>query len=49
MCLSNLLVIEEAVTRMMDEGHTAGAIYVDFAKAPDPFNRRFFLAKMKSW
>ncbi len=34
-CLSNLLAFEEAVTRMMDEGHTVFLIYLDFAKAFD--------------
>ncbi len=31
-CLSNLLVFEEAVTGMMDEGHTHDVIYLDFDK-----------------
>ncbi len=30
-CLSNLLAFEEAVTRMIDEGHTVDVIYLDFA------------------
>ncbi len=41
-CLSNLLVFEEAVTRMMDEGHTVDVIYLDFAKAFDSVNNSFF-------
>ncbi len=45
-CLSNLLVFEEAVTRMMDEGHTVDVIYLDFAKAFDSVNHRFLLAEM---
>ncbi len=48
-CHSNLLVFEEAVTRMMDEGHTVDVIYLDFAKAFDSANHRFLLAKMKSF
>ncbi len=47
-CLSNLLVFEEAVTRMMDEGHTVDVIYLGFAKAFDFVSHRFLLAKMKS-
>ncbi len=47
-CLSNLLGFGEAVTRMIDEGHTVDAIYLKFAKAFDSVNHRFRLAKMKS-
>ncbi len=48
--LSNLLIFEEAVTRMMDhEGHTVYVIYLYFAKAFDSVNHRFLLAKMKSF
>ncbi len=47
-CLSNLLVFEEAVTRMIDEGHTVDVIYLDFSKAFDSVNHRFHLAKMRS-
>ncbi len=46
--LSNLLIFDEAVTRMMDEGHTVDVIYLDFAKAFDSVNHKFLLAKMKS-
>ncbi len=31
----------------MDEGHTADAIYLDFAKDFDSVNHRFLVAKMK--
>ncbi len=50
-CLSNLLVFEEAVTRIMDEGHTADVIYLVFAKAFDSFNHRFLVASeiLRSW
>ncbi len=40
-CLSNLLVFEEVVPRMMDEGHTVDVTYLDFAKAFDSVNHRF--------
>ncbi len=36
-CLSNLLVFEEVVTRMMDEGHAVDLIYLDCAKAVPRF------------
>ncbi len=29
------MVFEEAVTRMIDEGHTVDVIYIDFAKVFD--------------
>ncbi len=46
-CLSNLLVFEEAVTSMIDEGDTVDLIYLDFAKSFDSVNHRFLSAKMK--
>ncbi len=36
------------MTHKIDEGNTVDDIYLDFAKAFDPVNRRFLLAKMKS-
>ncbi len=48
-CLSNLLVFEEVVTRMTDEGHTVDVIYLDFAKTFDSVNHRFLLPKIKSF
>ncbi len=42
-CLSNLILQEERVTRLLDEGHT-----VDFAKAFNSVNHRFLLAKLKA-
>ncbi len=39
----------EAVTRMINEGHTVDVIYLDFAKAFDSVNHRFLLVKMKSF
>ncbi len=47
-CFSNLLVFD-AVTRTMNEGHTVGVIELDFAQAFDSVNHRFLLAKMKSF
>ncbi len=40
-CLSNLLILEEAITRLMDDGNTAGVVYLDFARAFDSANHRF--------
>ncbi len=37
-CLYNLLVLAEAVTRMMDKGHTVDLIFLDFAMAFDSVN-----------
>ncbi len=45
-CLSNLLVFEEAVMRMMDEGRTVDVIYLDFAMAFDSVKHTCLLAKM---
>ncbi len=47
-CLSNLILQEERVTRLLDEGHTVDLGYLDFAKAFDSVNHRFFLAKLKA-
>ncbi len=47
-CLSNLILQEERVTRLLDEGHTVDLVYLDFAKAVDSVNHRFLLAKRKS-
>ncbi len=47
-CLSNLILQEERVTRLLDEGHTVGLVHLDFAKAFNSVNHRFLLAKLKS-
>ncbi len=47
-CLSNLILQEERVTRLLDEGHTVDLVYFDFAKAFDSVNHQFLLAKLKS-
>ncbi len=39
-CLSNLILQEERVTRLLDEGHTVDLVYLDFAKAFDSVNHR---------
>ncbi len=35
-CLSNLLILEETISRLMDDGNTADVVYLDFANAFDP-------------
>ncbi len=47
-CLSNLILQEERVIRLLDEGHTVVLGYLDFAKAFDSVNHRFLLAKLMS-
>ncbi len=47
-CLSKLILQEERVIRLMDEGHTVDLVYLDFAKAFDSVDHRFLLAKLKS-
>ncbi len=46
--LSNLILQEERVTRLLDEGHTVDLVYLDFAKTFDSVNHRFLLAKLKA-
>ncbi len=46
--LSNFLLQEEPVTRLMDAGHTGDLVYLDFKKEFDFVNHRFLLAKRKS-
>ncbi len=48
-CLSNLLMIEETIARLMDDGNTADVVYLDFAKAFDSINHRFLLANFESF
>ncbi len=37
-CLSNLIVFEEAVTRIMDEDHLVAVTYLDFTKTLESVN-----------
>ncbi len=47
-CLSNPILQEERVTRLLDEGHTVDLVNLDFAKAFGSVNHRFLLAKRKA-
>ncbi len=46
--LSNLILQEERVPRLLDEGHTVDLVYLDFTKAFNSVNHRFLLAKLKA-
>ena len=46
-CLSNLLVLEDKVTKLLDEGNYVDLIYLDFAKDFDPVNHRLLCAKLE--
>ncbi len=48
-CILNLLMLEETITRFMDDGNTADVVYMDFAKVFDSVNLRFLLAKLESF
>ncbi len=48
-CLSNLLILEETIARLIDDRNTADVVYLDFAKAFDSDNHRFLLAKLESF
>ncbi len=46
--LHHVILQEEPVTRLLDEGHTVDLVYLDYANAIDSVNCRFLQAKMKS-
>ncbi len=48
-CISNLLVAEERITRLMDSGEGVDLVYLDFAKAFDSVNHRMLCDKMLAY
>ncbi len=48
-CLTNLLVMEEWATRIIDDHETADIVFLDFAKAFDSVNHRFLLTKLRAY
>ncbi len=40
-CLSNLILQEERVTLLLDEGHAVDLVFLEFAKAFDSVNHQF--------
>ncbi len=47
-CPSYLLILEETIARLMDDGNAAHAVYLDFAMAFDSVNHRFIWTVFKS-
>ena len=47
-CLTNLLEYMEALTKLVDEGHSVDVVYLDFAKAFDSVPHQRLLAKLKA-
>ena len=47
-CLTNLLEYLETLTKLVDEGHSADVVYLDFAKAFDKVPHHRLLAKLKA-
>ncbi len=41
--LPKLILQEDHITHLLDEGHTVGIVYLDFAKAFDSVNHQFLL------
>ncbi len=48
-CFSNLLTLGETITRLMDDGNTAGVVYLDFAKTFESVYHSILSAKPKSF
>ncbi len=44
-CLSNLLILEETISQLMDDGNTADVVHLDFAEAFDSVNQRVLISK----
>ncbi len=48
-CLSNLMILEETITPLMDDWHTVDVLYVHFAMAFASVIHRFLVAKFESF
>ena len=48
LCLTNLLHCMEEVTSILDEGHSADILYLDFAKAFGKVQHERLISKLKS-
>ncbi len=49
LCLTNLLAMEEKVTKIMDSGDTVDLVFLDFSKAFDSVYHRFYIKKLKAY
>lgn len=48
-CLTNLLITEERVTKLLENGNTVDMVFLDFAKAFDSVNHRILCSKLSSF
>ncbi len=48
-CGFSLLILEETITQLMNDGNAADVVYLDFAKAFASVNYRFLVAKLESF
>ncbi len=47
-CLTNLIIAEELITGMTDQGEPVDVVYLDFSKAFDPVCHRLLIKKMEA-
>ncbi len=48
-CLTNLLLIEQWATELMDDGETVDTVFLDFAKAFDSIDHRILCLKLNAY